>query len=137
MSRETALSWKGVTKRYGSVRALDGLNLEVERGEVFGFLGPNGAGKSTAIKIAVGLVLADRGEAAFGGIPATRPESRAGVGYLPEDVGFPARFRSNFNFETVSHLCLFCKDDLHLPNIRGVIIAVDGYLYWNWRTQFQ
>ncbi len=93
MSREIALSWRGVTKRYGAVRALDGLDLEVERGEVFGFLGPNGAGKSTAIKIAVGLVLPDRGEAAFSGIPASRPESRAGVGYLPEETGFPARFR--------------------------------------------
>ena len=92
-SDSRALAWRRVSKRFGSVQALDELTLEVSRGEVFGFLGPNGAGKSTAIKIAVGLLRADRGEVRIGGFPAARAESRRLVGYLPEDPTFPRGFR--------------------------------------------
>ena len=46
----------GLTKRYGSVRALDGLDLEVGAGEVHAFLGPNGAGKTTTIRVLLGLL---------------------------------------------------------------------------------
>jgi ABC-2 type transport system ATP-binding protein len=51
-----ALRAAGLTKRYGSVRALDGLDLEVGAGEVHAFLGPNGAGKTTTIRILLGLL---------------------------------------------------------------------------------
>jgi len=87
------LRWNGVEKRYGSVRALRGLTLDVERGEVFGFLGPNGAGKSTAIRIATGLARPDGGEVLLAGRPPSDPESRRTLGYLPEDLRFPRRFR--------------------------------------------
>ncbi|MBR7504016.1 ATP-binding cassette domain-containing protein, partial [Mycobacterium tuberculosis] len=50
-----------VVKSYGRVRALDGLDLTVDRGEVHGFLGPNGAGKSTTIRILLGILRHDRG----------------------------------------------------------------------------
>lgn len=61
-----------LTKNFGAVRALDGLNLRVERGEVHGFLGPNGAGKSTTIRILLGLVRADSGSVRLlGGDPWT------------------------------------------------------------------
>ena len=56
-----AIAIDTLTKNFGAVRALDGLNLRVERGEVHGFLGPNGAGKSTTIRILLGLVRADSG----------------------------------------------------------------------------
>ena len=56
-----ALSCEGVIKRYGSVTAVDGLDLTVRRGECFGLLGPNGAGKTTAIEILEGLLHADDG----------------------------------------------------------------------------
>jgi ABC-2 type transport system ATP-binding protein len=60
----------GLTKTFGSVRALDGLNLDVTSGEVHGFLGPNGAGKSTTIRIILGLMRASRGHVElFGGDP--------------------------------------------------------------------
>ncbi|MBN1826975.1 MAG: ABC transporter ATP-binding protein [Candidatus Eisenbacteria bacterium] len=88
-----ALEWRDVSKRYGAVRALDRLSLEVRPGEVFGFLGPNGAGKTTAIRIAAGLLRTDEGEVFLGGAPAGRPESRRRVGYLPEDIRLPARHR--------------------------------------------
>jgi ABC-2 type transport system ATP-binding protein len=58
---EAVIRIEGLTKSFGAVRALDGLELEVSRGEVHGFLGPNGAGKSTTIRILLGLLRADAG----------------------------------------------------------------------------
>ena len=52
---------EGLVKKFGSVRALDGLDLDVRPGEVHGFLGPNGAGKSTTIRILLGLMRHDGG----------------------------------------------------------------------------
>jgi len=57
-----ALRCRGLIKRYGDVRAVDGLDLEVRRGECFGLLGPNGAGKTTTVEILEGLTEADAGE---------------------------------------------------------------------------
>ena len=71
------------------MRALDGLCLQVEPGEIFGLLGPNGAGKTTAVKILLGLTRASSGEASIFGVPVGRPESRRRVGYLPEGHRFP------------------------------------------------
>lgn len=93
MSGSIVLAWRGVSKRFGSVRALADLDLEIGAGEVFGFLGPNGAGKSTAIKIAAGLLRADAGDVFLRGVSSARPESRVRVGYLPEDIRFPKGFR--------------------------------------------
>ena len=59
----------GLRKRYGSVAALDGLDLAVEEGHVVGLLGPNGAGKTTALRILVGLVRADAGTVTIAGEP--------------------------------------------------------------------
>jgi ABC-type multidrug transport system ATPase subunit len=62
----------GLRKRYGSVAALDGLDLAVEEGHVVGLLGPNGAGKTTALRILVGLVHADAGSVSIAGQPVNR-----------------------------------------------------------------
>src|SRR5512144_446051 len=77
--------------RFGTrrVNALDGIDLAVGPGEVFGLLGPNGAGKTTAVKILLGLTGATEGSARLFGIPAADPESRRRVGYLPEGHRFP------------------------------------------------
>ena len=78
----------GLAKSFGSFRALDGLDLQVRRGEVHGFLGPNGAGKSTTIRILLGLVRASGGQARlFDGDPwhdAVRLHRR--LAYVPGDV---------------------------------------------------
>lgn len=63
---------------------LDHLDLQVERGEIFGFIGPNGAGKTTTIKILMGLHRATAGVATLFGVDHRQPESRARVGFLPE-----------------------------------------------------
>jgi len=60
-----ALLFDGVTKRYGTVTALDGASFAVRRGEMFGLIGPDGAGKTTTIRIACGLLRADRGRVAL------------------------------------------------------------------------
>jgi ABC-2 type transport system ATP-binding protein len=74
----------GLRRRYGRRPAVEDVSLEVSRGEVVGLLGPNGAGKTTVIKILLGLVHPDAGEAMLLGRPSTDPAARAGVGYLPE-----------------------------------------------------
>lgn len=85
-----AIECRGLTKRYGSVLALDGLNLQVPCNVVFGFLGPNGAGKTTTMKILAGLIDATSGEAYLAGCRASPgdPASRRHVGYLPEEPSF-------------------------------------------------
>jgi len=70
------------------VTGLDGLNLHVEPGEVFGYIGANGAGKTTTIKTLLGLNRPTRGEALLFGVGSNRPESRRDVGFLPESPYF-------------------------------------------------
>jgi ABC-2 type transport system ATP-binding protein len=78
---------RGLTKHFGDVVALDGLDLQVERGEVFGFLGPNGAGKSTTIRLLLGLVRPTAGEAWLGGVPVGDvAHAHRSVSYVPGDV---------------------------------------------------
>ena len=69
-------------------RALEGLTMQVESGEVFGFLGPNGAGKSTTIKLLVGLIFPEAGTARILGKPITDIEMHRDIGYLPEQPYF-------------------------------------------------
>ena len=91
MQRSAVIRTTDLSKHFGSVRALDGLNIEVHRGEVFGFLGPNGAGKSTAIRVLLDLIRPTSGEAhVFGNRPADHgPEQRARIGYLPGELRLP------------------------------------------------
>jgi len=74
--------------RRRKVAALHGLSLEVAQGEVFGFLGPNGAGKSTTIKVLLGLIKPDTGNARICGQEVSIPETRRRIGYLPENPYF-------------------------------------------------
>ena len=67
-----------------TVAAVDALDLEVKRGEVFGLLGPNGSGKSTTIKMILGLLAPTSGKASLFGLPPSAKSARARLGYLPE-----------------------------------------------------
>jgi ABC-2 type transport system ATP-binding protein len=73
----------------GSVQALRGVSLQVERGEVFGFIGANGAGKSTTIKILTGAMAPTEGTVSLFGLAVTQPEARKGLGYVPENPSLP------------------------------------------------
>src|SRR6202522_2142414 len=64
--------------------AVDGLNLSVQTGEVFGFLGPNGAGKTTTMNVLLGFVNATSGSASLFGVDVRQPIARQRIGYLPE-----------------------------------------------------
>jgi ABC-2 type transport system ATP-binding protein len=80
---------RNLAKDYGRIRALKGVSLRVERGEIYGLLGQNGAGKTTLIKILLGITRDSGGEARVLGEPAGKAEVRRRVGYLPEDHRFP------------------------------------------------
>ena len=86
-----AIAAAGLTKVFGSVRAVDDVDLEVHPGEVVGFLGPNGAGKSTAIRLLLGLLRPTSGTGMLDGLAPTDPASRRRVGYLPGDLQLDAR----------------------------------------------
>ena len=88
---------RGLTKRFGSVTAVDDLSFEIRAGRVTGFLGPNGAGKSTTLRTLLGLIHPSAGEATFGGLPyerLVRPTTK--VGAVLEDTAFhPGRTGRN------------------------------------------
>ncbi len=81
------LKLEHVRKTFGATVAVDGVSLEVRRGEIFGLLGPNGAGKSTTVNLAVGLLRPDEGRIEFddGGSP-TDPRVRARIGVAPQSL---------------------------------------------------
>jgi ABC-2 type transport system ATP-binding protein len=87
---ETVIETRGLTKRYGKVVAVSGLDLAIEAGEVFGVLGPNGSGKTTTILMLLGLTEPTSGSVAVLGYdPFRQPlEVKRRVGYLPDSVGF-------------------------------------------------
>ncbi len=81
-----AVAVDDLTKHYGSVRALDGVSLEVAPGEIFGLLGPNGAGKSTTMRMLTGQAIADEGELRVLGyeLPRQSKEARIRMGVVPQ-----------------------------------------------------
>ena len=87
-SKRLPIEIRNLTKTFGAVRALDGLELTVREGEVHGFLGPNGAGKSTTIRVLLGVVKADSGTARLlGGDPwADAVDLHRQIAYVPGDV---------------------------------------------------
>ena len=87
VSNDMAVSLRGVTKHYGTLHAVDGVDLDIARGEIFGLIGHNGAGKSTLFKMMLGLIPATHGEILVGGAQVGGRGFRAArrhLGYLPE-----------------------------------------------------
>lgn len=82
----SGLAINGVSKSYGSLRALDDVTFEVRPGELFGFVGSNGAGKTTTMRIALGVLSADAGTVTLDGHPVDS-ETRSQIGYMPADRG--------------------------------------------------
>ena len=87
---DTVIEVHGLTKRYGHTVAVDGIDLKIEAGEVFGLLGPNGSGKTTTILMLLGLTEPTSGTVSVLGFdPLRRPlQVKRRVGYLPDLVGF-------------------------------------------------
>ncbi len=80
---------KGLSKRYGSLEALVDLNLEISRGEIFGFIGPNGAGKTTTMRILSTLLEPTKGQAFIDGLDVRKEghKVRRTIGYMPDFMG--------------------------------------------------
>jgi ABC-2 type transport system ATP-binding protein len=85
---EPAIRIEGLTKNYGDIQALRGLDLEVRRGEIFGFLGPNGAGKTTTIRCLLDMIRPSSGKTEVLGFDPQREsvQVRSRVGYLPGEL---------------------------------------------------
>ena len=86
MSRKTVVEVCGITKIFGNVKAVDGVSYSVNRGEIFGILGPNGAGKTTTVRITIGIIPPDKGEAYIMGYNVHKEpvKVRSFIGVVPE-----------------------------------------------------
>jgi len=86
MPREAVVEAYGLSKTFGNVKAVDGVSYSVRRGEIFGILGPNGAGKTTTIRITIGIIPPDKGEAYILGYNVHREpvKARSFIGVVPE-----------------------------------------------------
>lgn len=97
---------ENLTKEFNQTLAVDGLNLEIHEGEVFGFLGPNGAGKTTTVRMLTSLIAPTRGSAIVNGfrIGTQDTEIRRSVGILTETPGMYDNLSAKFNLEIYAHL---------------------------------
>jgi ABC-2 type transport system ATP-binding protein len=96
----------GLTKRYGRETVVDGLDLRIESGEIFGFLGPNGAGKTTTLLMFLGLTQPSAGTVSvLGHDPLLEPlKVKSQVGYMAENMGVYAELTARQNLEYVAEL---------------------------------
>ncbi|MFP4636681.1 MAG: ATP-binding cassette domain-containing protein [Nitriliruptoraceae bacterium] len=103
---DVVIRTESLVKDYGSTRALEGLDLEVEQGEIFGFLGPNGAGKSTTIRVLLDLLRPTDGHAEVLGTPPHQggPALRARLGYLPGELAMAGRATAGDLLRYLAHL---------------------------------
>jgi ABC-2 type transport system ATP-binding protein len=84
---------RGVSKSYGKIKALDGIDLALHGGELLALLGPNGAGKTTAIGLLLGLIRADGGTVSLFGQDPQRIQARRNIGVMLQDAALPATLR--------------------------------------------
>jgi ABC-2 type transport system ATP-binding protein len=99
-----AVEARGLTKRFGSTVAVDGVDLRVPRGSAFGYLGPNGAGKTTLIRTLLGLTRADSGTMSLLGlpVPAQRKQALAGVGAIVDEPRFHSHLTGRDNLRLLA-----------------------------------
>lgn len=123
------LSIQNLYKRYGKFVALNGLNLEVKKGELYGFVGANGAGKTTTMRIVSGLLNADHGQVMVGEVDALRETGRLKrmIGYMPDFFGVYDNLKAieymefyasiyNINGKAARKLCLDLMDLVNLQD---------------------
>jgi ABC-2 type transport system ATP-binding protein len=122
-------------KNYRRIRALKGVSLSVEKGEIYGLLGQNGAGKTTLIKILLGITRGWQGEARLLDHPAGTSSVRKRVGYLPEDHRFP-------DYHTGASLLHFYGELLGVPRVERQrripevleMVGIKGRMHYKIRT---
>jgi lipooligosaccharide transport system ATP-binding protein len=103
----SAVAARGLVKRYGDIKAVDGIDFEVQPGECFGFLGPNGAGKTTTMKMIYGLAAVDGGELRVLGLDVQRcrREVKARLGVVPQEQNLDRELtvRENLTVQALFH----------------------------------
>jgi ABC-type multidrug transport system ATPase subunit len=111
---EALLEVSGLTKRYGRVEALRGIDLRVERGSVYGFIGPNGAGKTTTIRILAGLIRPTSGRAFLHGVDLRKDRLAAarGLRTLVEVPAFYPALTGEENLRVFARLCGASREDV-------------------------
>jgi ABC-2 type transport system ATP-binding protein len=123
--RDAVISVSGLTKRYGEIEAVRGIDFEVKRGETFGFLGPNGAGKTTTIKILCTLALATSGKAMVAGHDTSREQDkvRRMIGLVFQDTTLDSYLTAEQNLRF--HAALYAvPPDAVMPRMRQVMDMV-------------
>ncbi|KUO42346.1 MAG: ABC transporter ATP-binding protein [Hadesarchaea archaeon YNP_N21] len=130
MGRNLAIETSGLTKKYGEFVAVDGLNLSVEEGELFGLLGPNGAGKTTTVLMLLGLTEPTSGSCRVCGFdPFREPLKVKGLcGYLAERVGMYDDLTAEQNLMYIMRLNRVPKDEARV-RIRDALKAVGASDY--------
>lgn len=100
-----AIRARDLTKHFGPVVALESVDLDVDRGEIFGFLGPNGSGKSTTIRLLLGLIHPTRGHASILGVPVGDVErAHRLIGYVPGDVALWPRLTGTETLDLLANM---------------------------------
>lgn len=120
---QTALKLERVTKQYGSKTAVNGVEFEVRKGEIFGLLGANGAGKTTTMRMVLGLILPDAGQIQWQG-QGYREELKQLMGYLPEERGLYPKIKVH-------------EQILYLAELRGMSRKEADRNLKNWLEKFE
>jgi ABC-2 type transport system ATP-binding protein len=135
---EEMIKTENLTKVYNGNKAVDGLNLEIVEGDIFGFLGPNGAGKSTTILMLVGMIEPTEGRCFINDIEVARNPLKVKeiIGYLPENVGFYGNMTAEQNLDYFARFYATMDVNerkkrigelLELVQLAGVSQKVGGY----------
>jgi len=113
-----AIETHALTKDFNGLRAVDGLDLQVRQGEVFGFLGPNGAGKTTTIRMLMDIIKPDSGRIEILGQPL-RPPTLDRIGYLPEERGL---YRKIKTVDCLTYLAVLKGMERHTARERALAL---------------
>ncbi len=145
MSGEIGVDVQNVSKNFGAVRALDGVTLQVPRGEIFGLLGPNGSGKSTLIRILCGLLAPTSGHATVDGLDVEREGElvRQHIGYVSQAFSLYRDLTVGENLEFFSSIYRLKGDDrreriewaINLTHIGPYRDRLAGVLSGGWRQR--
>jgi lipooligosaccharide transport system ATP-binding protein len=122
---DLAIRLRGVVKRYGSITAVDGLDLDVPEGTCVGLLGPNGAGKSTTMRLLTAQSIADEGELELLGftLPEESKQARAQLGVVPQLDNLDTTLTVEQNLLVFAHLYRIGRSERHAAIERALVMA--------------
>jgi len=126
-----AIKTSSLIKKFGDFKAIDDLNLEVKKGEIYGLLGPNGAGKTTAIKVLSGLLIPTSGEAYVLGNKIPDKKIASSIGYMPQETALYVGLTVHQNMEFYGKLFGIKRAEIKVKE-KELLKFVDLY---DWRNE--